>query len=91
MKKLKLSFDGRNNNETWCIDQLTDVGEPHLTLSRAKPSTDVITVNFESALEKQRFYAGIGLCRARIITPKPSARVVYLTAFGVQNENRIDL
>lgn len=62
MKKVKVSWDGRNNNETWHVLQWQDVGEPHLTLERHRRE---LQVTFESARELERFIKGIALCRAR--------------------------
>ena len=72
--KVKVSFDGRQNNETWEVDQTDTIGTPHLVISRGQNS---MQVTFESQQEIYRFQTGIGLCRAK----DEKGKEIYLTGF----------
>ena len=76
MKKIKVSFDGRNNNETWTILQLQEDSEPHLTITRHRRQ---LKITFENHRERERFLKGIALCRGKY-EEDGFLRDVFLTA-----------
>lgn len=76
MRKIKVSFDGRNNNETWTIDQWEEIAEPNMVISR---HSRTLSVTFESHREKERFNSGIALCRA-VYMDGDIKHSIYLTS-----------
>jgi hypothetical protein len=81
--KVKVSFDGRNNNESWDVDEVRDVvtvptlGE--LEISKAERK---LQVSFKDVAEKLYFYKGIGLCRCNFRDTDGIWKPVFLTKYG---------
>jgi len=86
MTRAKVSFDGRNNNGTYDIDeQGQDGGGYFIELSNPK---EAIKAWFESVDEYKRFHRGVALCRASYNCGE--MKEVYLTAFvSKQSEKKV--
>lgn len=84
--KVKVSFDGRNNNETWDVDEIRDVvsiatlGE--LEVSKAERK---MQVRFQDGTEKRYFYQGIGLCRCSYRDEDGVWKPIFLTKYGKES------
>ncbi len=74
MPKVACSFDGRNNNENWEIDQ-EQTGVPQLTISKGDRE---LMVTFINDAEYNRYQRNIGLCRATT----QDGKEIYLTSLS---------
>lgn len=76
MPKLRISFDGKHNHETWNIDQSDEIfaAMVHISLSRGDQTKNI---RFETEKEMTRFKQGVALCRAT----DEQGMEVYLTGF----------
>lgn len=85
MHKVQVSFNGRNNNETWDIDEIRDVVTVpllgNLEISRGEKK---MQVRFDGTTERNYFYQGVAMCRCFFRDVDGVWKPVFITRYGKQ-------
>ena len=83
MPKVQVSFNGRNHNETWEVDEMREVVTGgllgNLEISRGDKT---LQVRFDSNVERNYFYQGVAMCRCMFRDEDGIWKPVFLTKYG---------